>query len=649
MKLTDAEVAALVTREIELAQGYDADVLAGKREEALDLYNGAMVAAPEGRSGIVSMDVADAVHAVLAQIQPIIKTTMLEFEPNGEDDEAQAQAESDFVRKAMTRAGGYQTIFEAIHDALLIANGWLKITVETDTDETSETFAPDLPDEAIYYLSQPTAAEQVVTVKASATKTTVKRKTTTHRLNFEAIPPENMLFSEGRGVATLQDQRFVGERKLYTKAALKALGVSDEVIATCPDGDAVYWPAVAARQGEFQFNSDMGEGSEKLKVVYCCYVRFSMADNNVSELRYVWISGSNILKNESVEWVPYITGSAIPYPHRVQGKGLADLLEEIQTGKTHILRNYMDNLEVMNASRVGAVEGQVNLDDLTNGRINGVVRVRNSQALFPLPSNDIGGQAMGGLGYLDQVRVQRIGASLDMNETQAQLMSSSATAAAGTLGQVEKMSGWFASNLVETLLKPAFLMVHRLLRTELGGPMKAKLRGKWVDDDSSRWEPRDQLEIVMGMTTAEKAHRIQALTGVISQQAAINAQGGGGILVDNKRIYNAMADWLRANDLGQPEQYILDPDSPQAQQAAQQQAQSQQQQQQQMQAMQEQLLQMQHAFELQKQENDLGWKTWNARLDAEIEEAKLTSSAKLTLIGQRASVEQREAADEATD
>jgi len=629
MRLSDSEVNAILTLEIEQAQGYDSDVLANKREQALNYYQGIMEDPAEGRSAIVSTDLADAVHSMLAQIQPIIKTTMLEFVPDGDQDEQAAQAESDFTRDQMEKAGGWRTLFESIHDALLVGNGWMKVETEDVTSIDEQDYPPDLPEEAIFILSQPTARNQDVKITSSATRTRVKRTTTTTKLKFDSIPPEDMLFSEGRGYESIQEQRFVAQKKLYTCSQLSEMGISDQVISELPDGDAVYWQAVEAREGIYQ-NDDgyAAQNAERLKIIYCCYIRMSMTGKNSdSQLRYIWVSGSHILKNEPTTHVPYVTGSAIPMPHRVQGTGLFEVLASIQEGKTHILRNYMDNLDVMNSSRIGAVEGQVNMDDLTNGRINGVVRMRQPTSLVPLPSNDIGPQAIQGLDYLDQVRVQRIGASMDMNEAQAQLMKASATAAAGTLGEVEKMGGWYATNLVETLLKPAFLMVHRLLRTEIAGPVMMKQRGQWVESDTSQWPERETLEVTMGMTTAEKAQRIQALNAVVMQQESLAMGGGMGSLVDKSKLYNAMTDWLRANDLGQPEQYFVDPDSNEALTAEKQQVQNMQQQQEQMRQMEQQMIQMQQQFELQKQDNELRFKYYDANLDAEIQEAKITSSA----------------------
>jgi hypothetical protein len=626
-RLTNDEIAQICWYEIQQAQGYDSDVLSNKRAKALDYYYGKMTAPAEGRSSIVSTDLADAVHNVLAQIQPILKSTLIEFTPNGEQDEPQAQAESDFTRDAIERAHGWRAIFESVHDALLIGNGWVKITAKTEDTVTEEEHPPGLPDEMIYFLSQPTAEQQTVDIRAGKTRTRVIRTTTETRLEFEAVPPEDMLFSEGHGQEDINKQRFVGQRKLYTVSQLRELGIRDDVIRELEDVDSEYWTAVEARQGLYQNDDGIAaQDAERLKLVYCCYIMIAL-DDKTSERRYIWLGGNNhILKNEPADHVPYVTGSAIPTPHRVQGTGLFEVLAEIQEGKTAILRNYMDNLEVMNASRVGAVEGQVNMTDLTSGRVNGVVRIRNPNALVPLPSNDIGAVAMQGLDYLDRVRVQRIGASLDMHETQAQLMSSSATAAAGTLGEVEKMAGWYATNLVETMLKPAFSAVHRLMRTEMPGPKQAKIRGKWQQSDSGQWPERKNMDCVMGMTTAEKSQRVMSLGQVLQHQMQLMMTGAGGMLVDPGNIYNAMTDWVRASNLDTPEQYMVDPQSPEAQAAAQQQQQQQQQMQEQMQQLQQQMVAQQQQFELEKQRRDLEYKRWSDLLDAEVEEAKITET-----------------------
>jgi hypothetical protein len=103
------------------------------------------------------------------------------------------------------------------------------------------------------------------------------------------------------------------------------------------------------------------------------------------------------------------------------------------------------------------------------------------------------------------------------------------------------------------------------------------------------------------------------------------AQGGTGIIVDMPRLYNAMGDWIRTANLGSPDQYLVDPKSPEAQQAAQAQSQAQQQQMQEQVRIQAELTKLTQDFELEKQRRDLEYKVWSDKLDAEIKEADITA------------------------
>jgi hypothetical protein len=620
-KLTNQQIAALVNWEIAQSQGFDADVLSTKRENALEYYQGLAPLAPgNGRAGIVSTDVADALHSLLAQVQPIVKTTQVEFVPTSEQDEQTCQAESDIVRQQIEQNGGYETLYDACHDALLIGNGWIKVFVDEETVDTEEFYPPNLPDTALLVLSQPTQANQTVKITTSDTRTKVKRSTTNRSLAFDSIPPENMLFNND---CSLDDVRFVAERKHFTVDELiNDYGFNEQDVLSLPDALGVFNPAANARNGIYRDNDEMApQEATTPKEVYCCYIRLSSNDNNTSELRHIWQGGMTVLKNEPADYIPYITGSAIPMPHRIAGTGLYEVVGPIQDGKTQILRQYLDNLALMNSSRIGAVEGQVNMQDLTNGRINGVVRLRSPDALVPLPSGDIGPQAMGGLNYMDQVRTQRVGAAIDFNEIQAQLASSSATAAAGQLANVEKMAGWYAGNLINTLLRPAFLLVHKVLRLEYRGPVAGKINNKWVQFDTSQWPERKSVYTTMGLTSVEKAAKINALTTLIAQQQNIYAQGGNNVLTDLGKMYNAMSDWVRANDLHDPTEYLLDPNSPEGQQGQE----EFQQKQYEMMQFQQQMLQQQQQFELQKQAQELEYKKWAEMMKAEQVEADLTT------------------------
>jgi len=619
--ISDSELSAILDYEISQAEGYEFSNLAAKRELALDYYYGRLPAAPgNGRSGVVSTDVADSIHSLLASIQPIVKGTQIEFVPTHDNDTN--QVETDTVQYKISADGGIEAIYAAIHDALLMDNGWIKVSVKDDTVEVEEKYSIDIPPEAILMISQPTAPNQQVKLQGYTDYIKVTRATTTQSLQFDAIAPENMLFSNDR--ESVEELRFVAEYKAYTVSELLDMGFSRSKVDDLPD--ATDYTVYNARRNPTASDDTAAQDAEQYKSVYCCYIRLDKNDNGHSALYHVWIGGSVILLKETADYIPYICGSAVPVPHKVQGMSIFDATRSIQDAKTEILRQYLDNLAVMNGSRIGAVEGQVNMGDLTNGRINGVVRMRSPDALVPLPSTDIGPQAMAGLNYMDQVRSQRVGSSLDYNDVQAQLMSAqSAVAAAGQLAQIEKMSGWYATNLINTLLRPAFLLVHKVLRNEYTQAINAKSNNKWISINPSEWQPRDNVHITMGMTSQEKAQRINALSTVIQQQQTIIQAGGNNILTALSKVYNSMSDWIRANDLESPDRYLLDPEQPEQQQAAAQQSQQAEQQRQQLVKDQQTLLQQQHRQDMAKQEAELAYKKWSDELDAEIKEAELTT------------------------
>jgi ABC-type arginine transport system ATPase subunit len=74
--------------------------------------------------------------------------------------------------------------------------------------------------------------------------------------------------------------------------------------------------------------------------------------------------------------------------------------------------------------------------------------------------------------------------------------------------------------------------------------------------------------------------KLAATDAVINYSLQAMQAGANGIMVDWNTIYNAMKDRARYAGMDFPEQYWIDPSSPEAQQAMQQQQQAQQQQQQ---------------------------------------------------------------------
>ena len=81
-------------------------------------------------------------------------------------------------------------------------------------------------------------------------------------------------------------------------------------------------------------------------------------------------------------------------PNEFYGQSMADHTMDLQVVKTSITRQMLDNLYLTNNSRVGAVEGQVNLDDLLNSTAGGVIRMKNPNAIVPMQVQSSAGQSL---------------------------------------------------------------------------------------------------------------------------------------------------------------------------------------------------------------------------------------------------------------
>lgn len=78
------------------------------------------------------------------------------------------------------------------------------------------------------------------------------------------------------------------------------------------------------------------------------------------------------------------------------------------------------------------------------------------------------------------------------------------------------------------------------------------------------------MAVSVGLSTADRSAYAANVLQVLQQQIAAMERGQDGVLVDLPRVHNALLDFARMMGLPAPDQYWLDPKSPEAQQAQQQ-------------------------------------------------------------------------------
>jgi hypothetical protein len=634
MKMTDDELISIIDRRIAMAR--DGGLQQGDRQQAMDYF----LCRPRGdelpgRSVVQSADVADMIHATMAQVLPAFTgDSVCEFEPDAEGDESQARLESDAVNKVMMEASrGFVVFTEAIKDALQLRNGIIKVWAEEQEWTETEHYRGLTGDQQASLGAEQADGEDRYSVIKTGTR---------QRIRMAAIDPINFYVDDEADCILIDDVRGVYERKVYARGDLVAMDLDREQIESLPTYMGGSGVADQARRAQSVRMAPTPSGwAAELVEVWESHVRLDVNGDGELELLRTLSGVGVLLLKEPAEWICYATGTAWIQPHRWQGLSMHDLLKGVQDVKTAALRGYIDNMSVATNQRLAVNSETVNIDDAKTSRPGGLIRVRGLPAenLMLIPSNDVGPSAQSLLTYMDKIRSERGGAALEMQAGQPGLMSSQIGTqnVADVLTNIELLGNMVAKTLAETLVRSAFLLVHRLLRTTVLEPMTLRLADRWVMVDPGTWKARDRINIKAGLSPGERRKKAATLEAVVQHQLAMMSAGLDGILVGMPNIYAAQRDWCAAQGLDAGERYFTDPTGQAAQQASQQklqQAQQQQQMQQQMQQMQAQLAQQQLQTEqakvhLDKYKADLDNKFnyWKEALNAEIEEAKIIGSA----------------------
>jgi len=652
--MKDDELVQAVLEAVSQAEGYDSDDLSQVRKDALDYYYVRDNAAPTavGRSKQQSTDVADMVEAVVAQVMPAFEIdNVIEFEPLGPEDEDQAHTESDAVNYVvMEMNNGYYELQQAVRDALLLRNGVIKVFVDEKTDTTTEAFQGLTDMEAAQLRSGQLEGTEIEVLNEAQREDglhdmEVRATTTTRKLKVQAIDVTMFGWYLNHDSIYLQDCPFCYELSYPTRSDLVERGYSESEVYSLNHVDLDTTEDQTARNQDDQETGFAAADTSQERVEhYECYIRIDRDGDGIAELLKVCIADDTLLEAVPISMVPFAAGTPFIQPHRFNGMSIFDKLRNVQDSKTHVLRQMLDNQNHANNSRVTVVDGQVNMDDVTNSRPGGVVRARSPGAVEPFPFTDIGPSCMNTLEYLDKQRSERGGASLDLQSAEMQIAGDTAHGVERVMTSREQLAAMITRTLAETLVRSTFLLVHNAMREFFPETVNIRARGRFATVDPRSWPVRDRVNVRAGLSPAERLRKKAALESVITRQDSLVAAGQGGVMVTAAGIHNAQIDWGRASGLDSPERYFQDPESEEGQAAAQAQAQAQQQQQQFNMA----LLDLQRSTEENKlaieqakvQQDEWEHRTqlifdyWEATLKADIEEAKIVGNAAVTLGGQ---------------
>ena len=642
---------SVISREITESLNHFDTEYTQDRIDALDYYLGRPFGNEvEGRSSVISTEVADVVEQIMPSMMRIFTGTdkVVRFAPRTEEDVEKAEQATDYVNFVLQNDNDYyRVLYNFIKDSLLFKIGVVKVCWE-EADEVKQEMYEGLEEsELALLLANPDVEviEQNTSVIMAGDEelgideivnydVTLRTRTKSGRIRVENVPPEEFLVN--RRAKSMEDARFICHRTTMTVSELVSMGYDqDEIEAYAGVGELEVDMERRKRFEDLDGQNDynFADPSQREVPVYESIIKVDYDEDGVAELRRVLSigdSGDYVLENEIIDYIPFAVISPILMPHRLIGRSIFDLTKDLQVIKSTLMRQYLDSTYLSVMPRVVAVEGQVNIDDLLEGAPGSVIRTRTPGAVQPLATGGVGGEIHPLMRYLDEIKEQRTGMSkasqgLDANA----LQSTTAAAVAATVkGAGQKLES-YARTIAETGMKDLFRIVLKLVSTYQQQPRIIRLRNKFVPIDPREFEGFD-IVVNVGLGTMDEQEKMARLMEIIvKQEQILQTLGPNNPLVGMDQYANTLRQYVELAGMKDASRYFKDPA----------QAQMMQQQQQQQRPPSPEILKIQQDFELKK-----------AKLDAEIALEREKMMAELELRRQELAAEsQLRAAKALTD
>lgn len=573
MKMTDDQMLSQLELLEKQAIGYYTGEIAGEQAKALNYYHSRPFGTEEeGRSAVVSSDVWDVVEGLTPIIlRPFLASDdVVQFNPLGPDDEAAAKQESQYINWVVTqRNDSFSQLVAWAKTGLLQKGGVVKYWWEKTSNSTVERYYGKEPELIAMMLQDPGveligSTENVDEATGAVTYDVELRTTETGgHAKYCVIPPEEFLISRDAQTPNPKEARFVQHRRMATLGELRGMGY--EVADDINDGfdtDPQFSEQYQARRSEEERGYGT-EGNDPTMRELLFKETFWLIDKDgdgTPELRKLCTVGHEILADEETDEVPFAAWTPYPQPFKFYGGCPADETIEIQLIKSTLWRQTLDNIYTINNNRVYANE-TVNLDDLIDNQIAGVVRVKGGgpvgNAVQAATVTPIGGVVQPMIEYLDAAKENRTGFSR-YNQGSADLGNQK------TLGEVQlvtEQSGQRTDLVTRSFANGlAALMqgIHGLCRRHATKAETIRLRGEWVEIDPRGWKKRQDLSIAVGLGTSDQRMKMQGIQMLMNEQKA-QMQMTGGKAVTPENLYNAAAKLAETVGYKQPEMFFSKP------------------------------------------------------------------------------------------
>jgi len=528
--------AATIRAMIDDAKSFDESVLSPDRETNLQFFYGDLPAQEgEGKSSAVSTDFRDTVMAILPSLMRIFTASerVCNCMPNYEGQEEMAKQCTDYLNYVLWEDNpGFLILHDIIKDALRCKTGVTRWWTETQDEVTEQEYA-NINQEQFQYITSENPTLEVLDSKPNPQVPGVLQSL---RVRFVKSNPIVRIMSVpldefriSRKAKDVENAPLIGHDQIINVSDLVKDGYSLEELAeflgATPDNFST--DRLFRNRG-----LDEGDLTDAWDVRYGCYfIRVDKDGDGIAELREVHTIGDNhhILYDEVVQFANFAVWCPDPEPHTLVGDTPADLVKDIQTIKTNMLRGSLDSLAQSIWPRTVFNQTVTNTDDVLNDEIGAPIRTTSdpASAVMSITHQFVGQPVFQMFQIMEGLRQARTGISdASKGVDPRALQSTNVTGIDAIVQGAQERIELCARILAETGMKQLF---RGLLREIVNNPNQERtiqLRGRWTNVNPSTFDPTMRVSVNPTLGKGSDMTRLMVLQDVKATQTAIMQQFG---------------------------------------------------------------------------------------------------------------------------
>lgn len=523
-KLTPEQVQNNLTQAVTDAISFIETDITPRRVKAQEYFNGlSSVKADKLRSSVVATKCRDTIRAVKPGIMRLFMQSHkpVEFIPSSPQAVVGAEQATNYARYIFNKNDGFRALHGATHDALVKITGIIKPYYEENTAAEVDEYS-DLSPEQVQFLRDNPENE---IVEESPESLTVSRKSKSGAIKFVGIPPED--FFVDRDAVSIRSYYCCGHSRKGRVSELVEMGFDfEEVLELATEEN------IAATNEEKQIRTNQSgvtdettdDPSMKHVTITEAYMRMDIKGTGVARPYKFICAGKNhtILDKSLCDHLPFAIFEVDPEPHTFFGRSLVEIIMDDQDAATILLRGFLDGVGMANNPRMAAVEGQVNMDDLLNNEIGGVIRVMAPGMLQEITMGTGTAMVMPAMQYFDELikvktGVTGAGMGLDVEALSAQ----TATGVRMLEQNTAAVSDLMARHLAEGGMKQLFEIIAQLARQHPNPDEMMRVDGQFVPVDPTSWGTQMDMIANVGIGTGQREEQMATLNQIQQTQGAI--------------------------------------------------------------------------------------------------------------------------------